>query len=285
MNVGGERYIIRGLGLLKTLDDIGNTVISSSRGTPVYVKDIADLQLGPAVNLAAVVKNGKEAVGGIVMLIKGGNSRDVVNRVKEQMAVINRTLPAGVKAVPFYDRSDLITRALSTITNALIEGSLLVIVVLFIFLGNVRSALVVTLSLPLTMLFSFILMERIGMTANLMSLGGLAIAIGMIVDGSVVIVENIYRHLSEAKGTPHLQVVVESAKEVVRPVFFGILIIIVVFLPLFSLTDVEGKMFKPLAITVTIALITSLLISLTVIPVLSSLILKGGRKRIRSSFP
>jgi len=278
MNIGGERYVIRGLGLLKTLEDIGDIVVASSHGTPVYVKDIADLKLGPAFNLGAVVKDGKEAVAGIVLLIKGGNSREVVKKVKEKMAEINQALPPGVKAKPFYDRSELVNRALSTITNALMEGSLFVILVLFIFLGNVRSALVVTLSLPLTMLFTFIIMERIGLTANLMSLSGLAISIGMIVDGSVVIVENVYRHLSEKKETPRLLTVAESTKEVVRPVFFGILIIIVVFLPLFSLTDVEGKMFKPLAITVTIALITSLLISLMVIPVLSFLILKGGKE-------
>jgi cobalt-zinc-cadmium resistance protein CzcA len=276
MNIGGEQYIIRGLGLLKTLDDIGNIVITSSHGTPVFVKDVAELKLGAAFSQGAVVKNGQDAMAGIILLIKGGNSRDVVGKVKEKMKEIAKTLPEGVKAIPFYDRAELVQRALSTITSALAEGSFFIVVVLFIFLGNVRSALVVTLSLPLTMLFTFIVMRQLGITANLMSLGGLAIAIGMVVDGAVVIVENTYRHLSERKDEPAIHVIAESAQEVMRPVIFGIMIITVVFLPLFTLTDVEGKMFAPLAVTITIALIGSLLVSVLIVPVLSSFILKGG---------
>jgi cobalt-zinc-cadmium resistance protein CzcA len=278
MNIGGEQYIIRGLGLLKTLDDIGNIVVTSSHGTPVYVKDVAELKLGAAFSQGAVVKNGEDAMAGIILLIKGGNSRDVVELVKNKMTEIAKTLPEGVKAVPFYDRAELVQRALSTITSALAEGSLFIVVVLFIFLGNVRSALVVTLSLPLTMLFTFIIMRQLGVTANLMSLGGLTIAIGIVVDGAVVIVENTYRHLCERREEPLIHVVAESAREVMRPVIFGIMIITVVFLPLFTLTDVEGKMFTPLAVTITIALIGSLLVSVLVVPVLSSFILKGGKE-------
>lgn len=278
MNIGGEQYIIRGLGLLNTLDDIGNIVITSSHGTPVYVKDVAELQIGAAFSQGAVVKNGEDAMAGIILLVKGGNSRDVVVKVKEKMKEIAKTLPEGVKAVPFYDRAELVQRALSTITNALAEGSLFIVLVLFVFLGNVRSALVVTLSLPLTMLFTFIVMRRLGITANLMSLGGLTIAIGMVVDGAVVIVENTYRHLCERREEPLIHVIAESAQEVMRPVIFGIMIITVVFLPLFTLTDVEGKMFTPLAVTITIALIGSLLVSVLVVPVLSSFILKSGKE-------
>ncbi len=278
MNIGGEQYIIRGLGLLKTMEDIGNIVITSSHGTPVYVKDVAELKLGAAFSQGAVVKNGEDSLAGIVLLIKGGNSRDVVEKVKDKMKEIAKTLPEGVKAVPFYDRAELVQRAISTITSALAEGSLFIVVVLFIFLGNVRSALVVTLSLPLTMLFTFIVMRQLGITANLMSLGGLTIAIGMVVDGAVVIVENTYRHLCERKDEPTIHVIAESVKEVMRPVIFGIMIIAVVFLPLFTLTGIEGKMFSPLAVTVTIALIGSLLISVLIVPVLSSFILRGGRE-------
>jgi heavy metal efflux system protein len=278
MSIGGEQYIIRGLGLLKNLEDIGNIVIASYHGTPVFVKDVAELELGAAFSMGAVVKNGEDSLAGIVLLIKGGNSREVVDRVKAKMKDVAKALPEGVKAAPFYDRAELVKRALSTITEALAEGSIFIVLVLFVFLGNVRSALVVTLSLPLTMLFTFIVMRQTGITANLMSLGGLAIAIGMVVDGAVVIVENTYRHLSERKDEPAIHVIAESAKEVMRPVIFGIIIIGVVFLPLFTLTDVEGKMFAPLAVTITIALLGSLLISVLVVPVLSSFILKGGNE-------
>ena len=279
MKKGGEQYIIRGLGMLKTIDDIGGIVVASSHGTPVYVRDMAELKIGPpSAPSGAVIKNGNEAVAGIVLLIKGGNSRDVVEKVKEKVKEVNKALPEGVKIAPFYDRAELVKRVLSTLRKALSEGALFVILVLFIFLGNVRSALVVTLSLPLTALFTFIIMRQIGLTANLMSLGGLAIAIGMIVDGAIVIVENIFRHLSERKGENLIHVIAGASKEVLRPVIFGVLIIAIVFLPLFTLTGVEGKMFKPLAVTITIALVCSLIISIFVVPVLSSFIMKPGKE-------
>ncbi len=279
MNIGGERYVIRGLGLLKTLNDIGNIVVTSSRGTPVFVKDIADLKLGPAFSPGAAVRNGEEAVAGIVLLVKGGNSMVVVKKIKDKIKELHKMLPDGVRTVPFYDRAELVKRVLSTITWALAEGSVLVIVVLFIFLGSVRTALVVTFSLPLTVLLTFVIMKQAGLTANLMSLGGLAIAIGMIVDGAVVIVENVYRELSENKEKSRTHIVAEAAKEVVRPVFFGILIITIVFLPLFTLTDVEGKMFIPLALTVVIALVSSLVVSFVFVPVFSLFVLKPGKEQ------
>jgi heavy metal efflux system protein len=278
MNIGGERYVIRGLGLLKTLADIGDIVVTSSRGTPVFVKDIAELRLGPAFTLGAAVKNGEDAVAGITLLLKGGNSMTVVKKIKEKIKDIHKALPEGVRIAPFYDRADLVRKVLSTITTALAEGSILVIIVLFVFLGSVRTALVVTFSLPLTVLLTFIIMRQSGLTANLMSLGGLAIAIGMIVDGAVVIVENVYRQLSERKGESPAHIVAEASKEVVRPVFFGILIITVVFLPLFTLTDVEGKMFIPLALTVVMALVSSLIVSFVFIPVFSLALLKPGKE-------
>ena len=279
MNIGGERYVIRGLGLLKTLEDIGNIVVTSSRGTPVYLKDIAELKLGAAFSPGETVKNGEEGVAGVALLVKGGNSMVVVRKIKEKLKEIQKILPEGVRIVPFYDRADLVKKVLSTITWALAEGSILVIVILFIFLGSVRTALVVTLSLPLTVLLTFIIMKLSGLTANLMSLGGLAIAIGMIVDGAVVIVENVYRQLSERKGESRVHIVAEASKEVVRPVFFGILIITIVFLPLFTLTDVEGKMFVPLALTVVIALVSSLVVSFVFVPVFSLFILKPGQEK------
>ncbi|HEY3278809.1 MAG TPA: CusA/CzcA family heavy metal efflux RND transporter [Syntrophorhabdaceae bacterium] len=279
MNIGGERYVIRGLGLLKNLEDIGNIVVASSRGTPIFLRDIAELKLGPAFSPGAAVKNGEEAAAGIVLLVKGGNSMVVIQKIKEKIRELQKALPENVRLVPFYDRSDLVKKVLSTISRALAEGSILVIIVLFVFLGSVRTALVVTFSLPLTVLLTFIIMRVSGLTANLMSLGGLAIAIGMIVDGAVVIAENVYRQLSERKGESRLHIVAEASKEVIRPVFFGILVITIVFLPLFSLTDVEGKMFIPLALTVVIALVSSLVVSFLFVPVFALLILKPGQEK------
>jgi heavy metal efflux system protein len=278
MNVGSEQYIIRGLGLLKGLDDIGSVVVAAHHGAPVYIRDIADLRIGPAVRQGAAVKNGKEFAAGIVLLTKGGNSRDVVQRVKARVREIASSLPQGVRIVPFYDRAQLVESALGTISRALLEGTLFVVLVLFVFLGNVRSALVVTLALPLTMFMTFIIMRYTGLTANLMSLGGIAIALGMVVDGGVVIVENIYRHLSLRKGDPSLPVVTEAAGEVLRPVFFGVLIIVVSFFPLFTLEGVEAKMFIPLALTKTIASVSSLFISILIVPVLAYFIVRGGKQ-------
>jgi heavy metal efflux system protein len=276
MNIGGEQYIIRGLGLLKGLDDIGSVVVAAHRGTPVFVRDIAELRIGPAIRQGAAVKNGKESAAGIVLLTKGGNSRDVVERVKARVNQIAGSLPEGVRIVPFYDRAQLVEDALGTIARALIEGTIFVILVLFVFLGNVRSALVVTLTLPLTMFTTFIVMRYTGLTANLMSLGGIAIALGMVVDGGVVIVENIYRHLSVRRGEAPLLIVAQASGEVLRPVFFGVLIIVVSFFPLFTLQDVEGKMFIPLALTKTIASVSSLFISILIVPVLAFFIVRAG---------
>ena len=277
---GPEKYIVRGIGLIKTLQDIENIVVKQAHGTPVYVRDVAEVQIGHAVRHGAAVINGKrEVVAGIVLMLRGGNAREVVQAVKNKVDEIHEKnfLPGGLRVVPFYDRLELIVAALRTVYKALLEGIVLVILVLFLFLGNVRSALIVTATLVVAPLATFIVMDQVGLTANLMSLGGLVIAVGMMVDGSVVVVENVYRHLTEQPaGRSKRAIVLQATEEVAQPVLFGILIIILVFLPILSLQGMEGKMFKPLAYTIMIALLVSLLLSLTLSPALCSLALKGG---------
>ncbi|MCS6265885.1 MAG: efflux RND transporter permease subunit [Nitrospira sp.] len=278
-----ERFIVRGVGLIKTLADIEQIVVKEEGGTPVYVRDVAEVRVGHAIRHGAAVINGKhEAVTGIVLMLRGGNAREVVQAVKTKIDDIHqhKLLPGGLRIVPFYDRIELITSALNTVYKALFEGVVLVVVVLFLFLGNVRSALIVTATLILTPLATFIVMDRVGLTANLMSLGGLVIAIGMMVDGSVVVVENVYRHLSEHRdsSTGKTSLILQAAMEVGQPVVFGILIIIIVFFPILSLQGMEGKMFQPLAYTIIIALLISLLLSLTLSPVLCSLVLKDPKE-------
>ena len=276
-----EKYIVRGTGLIRSLEDIERIVVRETGGTPVYVSDVGQVVINHAVRHGATVLNGdREVVSGIVLMLRGGNARDVVQGLKARVEEIHAKglLPNGLRIVPFYDRIELITEALNTVYKSLAEGVVLVVVVLFLFLGNIRSALIVVGTLVLAPLATFIVMGQIGLTANLMSLGGLAIAIGMIVDGSVVVVENVYRHLSHhsAATMPRLQLVTTAVKEVGQPVVFGILIIILVFFPLLSLHGMEGKMFKPLAYTIMIALLVSLLLSLTLSPVLCSLALRQG---------
>lgn len=287
-NVGGgyivrgpEEYLIRGIGLAESLDDLGNIIVADRDGTPVYVRNVSEVGLGPEVRRGAVTMNGKgEVTTGIVLKRIYENTSQVIASVKSKVADINRTLPKGVAVVPFYDQSELVERAVGTVKEALLEGAVLIVVILFLFLGNVRSALIVTTMLPLSLLLAFTLMQVFGFSANLMSLGGLAIAIGMMVDGGVVMVENVYRHLSEAEhlGTneSRVHVILRSAREVGRPIVFAISIIILVFLPLFTLQGVEGKMFRPMAFAISFAMLGSLLFSLTVIPMLCSYFLKGG---------
>lgn len=276
-----EKYVIRGVGLIKTLEDIERIVVKQVRGTPVYVRDVAEVRIGHAVRHGAAVVNGKhEVVTGIVMMLRGGNAREVVQSIKDKVDEIHakHLLPDGLRIVPFYDRIELITAALDTVYKALLEGVVLVVVILFLFLGNVRSALIVTATLIVTPLVTFIIMDQIGLTANLMSLGGLVIAIGMMVDGSVVVVENVYRHLSEQKNDRFnkTEVILHAVTEVGQPVIFGILIIILVFLPILTLQGMEGKMFQPLANTIIIALVVSLVLSLSLSPVLCAMALKRG---------
>jgi len=292
---GSEEYIVRGIGLAENLIDLGNIIVAERSGTPVYVRNVAEIAIGPEVRRGAVTMNGRgEVAAGIVLKRIYENTEEVIGAVKEKVAGVNKSLPAGVQVVPFYDQAGLIERAVATVRDALLEGMVLIVIVLFLFLGNVRSSLIVTAMLPLSLLLAFMLMKYLGFSANLMSLGGLAIAIGMMVDGAVVMVENIYRHLSEqrhasasdaiADEDAHREIrrespmhlILRSAKEVGRPIVFAIVIIIIVFLPLFTLEGVEGKMFKPMAFAISFAMLGSLIFSLTVVPVLCSYFLKGG---------
>ncbi len=276
-----QQYLIRGVGLIRSLDDIGNIVLKEVEGTPVYIRDVAEVTFGHEVRQGAIIKNGDtESVAGIVMMLRGGNARDVVGRIKAKVAEINQNnmLPGGLQIVPFYDRTELVDSALTGVAKVLAEGIILVVIVLFIFLGDVRSSLIVVATLVLTPLVTFIAMNEYGISANLMSLGGLAIAIGLMVDGSVVVVENAFRHLGERKdsGESKFHIMLDAATEVGKPVLYGIGIIILVFLPLLSLQGMEGKMFAPLALTIAIALTISLILSFTLSPVLCSYWLKGG---------
>lgn len=271
-----EQYLIRGEGLVKTLEDIENIVVNTTEeGTPIYVKNIGEVHFAPMIRQGAVTRDGRgEAVTGIVMMLWGENSRAVVNRVKEKIEAIKKTLPEGVTIDTFYDRTDLIRKTIKTVAKNLIEGGLLVILVLFLLLGNFRGGLIVAAAIPLSMLVAFIAMSIGKISGNLMSLG--AIDFGMIVDGSVVMIENVIRVIAEKKNGAKDRVanIREAAFEVGRPIVFAVGIIIIVYLPLMTLTGIEGKMFKPMAFTVVFALAGSLLLSLTLMPVLASLFLK-----------
>jgi len=276
-----EQYLIRGVGLARGVEDIGSIVLKEVAGTPVYVRDVANVTIGHEVRQGALVKNGEtESVGGIVMMMRGGNAKEVVSRVKARVAEINERgmLPGKLQIVPYYDRSELVDSALWTVTKVLLEGVVLVVIVLFLFLGDVRSSVIVLATLVLTPLMTFMVMNQVGLSANLMSLGGLAIAIGLMVDGSVVVVENAFERLGhrDKSGMSKTEILVKAVQEVATPVIVGVGIIILVFLPLMTLTGMEGKMFAPLAFTISIALAISLFLSLTLSPVLSSYLLKGG---------
>ena len=276
-----EQAYVRTLGLIQGIPDIENIVLKAKDGTPIFVKDVAEVKVGHATRQGALTRDGKgEAVAGMTIMLAGENSKIVVDRVKAAIPKIQKSLPRGVKIDTFYDRTALIEACIKTVRDALMQGGIFVIVVLFVFLGNFGASVIVALSLPLTALVTFILMRWQGVTANLMSLGGLAIAIGMIVDASIVVAENIARHLSErrAAGTSRAAIVYESVREVARPIIFAILIIIIVFLPLFALEQMEGKMFKPLAATMCFAMFASLAVSLTIVPVLCSLFVRGKKE-------
>ncbi|MGQ2966101.1 efflux RND transporter permease subunit [Methylophilus sp.] len=286
INVGQEQLLVRGLGLVRSTRDIERIVVAENNGTPVYIENIAKVVAGPGLRVGAVTQDGKEVVMGMVLARLGENAQQVVNAAKQKLALIKATLPAGVTLETVYDRTAIIDKAIHMADRAMIEGALLVIAVLFLLLGEVRAALVVVVAIPLGRLIAFILMQYYGISANLMSLGGLIIGLGMTIDGPLVLVENCYRRLSQFAATTdqpkqgsQMQVVLAAAKEVIHPVAFGVLIITVVFLPIFSLTGLEGKLFKPLAINMTFAMAGSMLLTLTLIPVLASLLLKPGSEK------
>lgn len=279
-----EQYLIRGVGLISTLEDIRNIVLREMDGVPVYVRDVAEVTFGGEVRQGASIKNGyTESVAGIVMMLRGGNAKEIVGRIKEKVAEINERgiLPNGLQIVPFYDRTDLVDGALSTVQSTLIESLILVIVVLSVFLGNVRTSIVVCFTLIITPLITFMVMNYYGMPANLMSLGGLTIALGMMVDPTVVVVENIYQRLGEASGTNQskFDIIVKATAEVGTPVIFGVIVTVLVFLPLMTLEGMEGKTFSPLAVTIAISLFVALFVSVLLSPVLSAYLLQGGSEQ------
>ncbi|MBJ7310041.1 efflux RND transporter permease subunit [Rugamonas sp. CCM 8940] len=273
---GEESLLIRSDGSIHTLDDVRAIAVASRDGVAVTVGQVATVRIGQLTRYGAVTQDGKgEAVEALVLAMRGANAQKVVEQIRARLLEMAPTLPAGTTISPFYDRGNLVERAVSTVTKALGEATLLVVVLLYLFLGNLRSALVVACILPLAALGTFVLMNVFGLSANLMSLGGLAIAIGMLVDAAVVVVENIEAHGTGAQpGMARLHVVYRAVREVAVPVTAGMLVIMIVFLPLLSLQGLEGKLFAPVALTIIFALAASLLLSLTVIPVLASLLLK-----------
>ena len=281
LNEGEESLIVRAEGRFNTLDDVANTVIKAQGGVPIRIADVANVKIGALTRYGAVSHNGKgEAVEGLVLGLRGANARQVVEGVRERLAEIAPTLPKGVKTEVFYDRGSLVDRAIHGVSKALTEAIILVLILLILFLGNLRAALTVALALPMAALVTFMLMRAFDLSANLMSLGGLSIAIGMLVDASVVVVENIAAHLAqhqhegaESDQKTRLEIISLAVQEVGVPVTAGILIIITVFLPLLTLQGLEGKLFSPVALTIVFALAGSLLLSLTAIPVLASLLL------------
>lgn len=274
---GEESLLMRSEGRIKTLDDLRAIVVTERDGVPTRVGDVSDVRIGALTRYGAVTQNGQgEAVEGLVLSLRGANTRQVIAGLEQKLEELKPALPKGVSASVFYNRSDLVGRAVHTVVKALIEAVVLVVILLVLFLGDLRAALTVALSLPLAALWTFILMRQFGLSANLMSLGGLAIAIGLLVDGAVVVVENISTRLADtgaAAKLPRLHVIYRAVKEVAAPVTSGIFIIIIVFLPLLSLEGLESKLFGPVALTIVFALSGSLLMSLTIIPVLASFLL------------
>lgn len=272
---GEEAFLVRSEGSIKTLDDIRAIVLRNAEGRIVRIGDVATVEIDKLTRNGVVTKNGTgEAVAGMVLSLKGANARDVTEQIKEKLSEIK--LPAGASLDVYYDRSNLVNKSIWTVSKALIEAIVLVVILLLLFLGDIRAAITVAIMVPMAVLVTFILIRQFGMSANLMSLGGLTIAIGMLVDSGVVVVENIIAHLGQShnKNLPKLNIIYRATKEVATPVVSGILIIAVVFLPLVTLEGIEGKMFMPVALTIIFALLASLILSMTMIPVLSSYILK-----------
>ncbi len=277
----GQWSVVRGVGLIESVKDVENIVIGASNGTPIYVRNVASVDIGDAFRVGALDRNGKEAVGGVVIARYGVNTLDVIEKVKAKIASLEAGLPAGVKIVPFYDRTELIHRATGTLKRALIEELILVTLAHIIFLFHFRSILIVTIPLPLAVLMSFLFMYYMGISSNLMSLAGIAIAIGVLVDAGIVVTENAFRYIEKENIDPRdrkriWQTVLESTRLVGRPIFYSMAIIILAFVPVFALTGREGKLFHPLAFTKTFAMVGASVIAITLVPVLCSLLL-GGR--------
>ncbi|MBK6795430.1 MAG: efflux RND transporter permease subunit [Acidobacteria bacterium] len=280
IEANGTWTVVRGIGLIESPDDIANIVIRTRQGTPLFIKNVATVKIGGAFRQGALDKNGTETVGGVVVARYGVDTLDVINAVKHKIDELKTGLPEGVRIVPFYDRTELINRATGTLKKALIEEILLVTLAHIIFLFHFRSILIVTLPLPLAVLISFLLMHYFGISSNLMSLSGIAIAIGVLVDAGIVVTENCFRQLEKRGVDPKdrrlvWETVMDATKLVGRPVFFSMTIIILAFIPVFALTGQEGKLFHPLAFTKTFAMAGSTLIAVTLVPVLCTLLLGG----------
>jgi Cu(I)/Ag(I) efflux system membrane protein CusA/SilA len=277
IEMGGREYMIRGLGYLRTVDDIGNVAVGSTmNGTPIRVSDVATVQIGPAPRRGAADLNGRgEVVAGIVIMRFGSDALKTIEAIKARVAEVQQSLPAGVRLVPVYDRSDLIHRAIGNLRRTLLEESLIVAAISLLFLLHLRSALVAIATLPIGILFSFLVMRWIDVNANIMSLGGIAIAIGAMVDAAIVMIENMHKHLERGGDRPRWEIVLEATKQVAPPLFFSLLIIAVSFLPVFSLEQQEGRLFKPLAFTKTFAMVGAAVLSITLVPVLMGYLVRG----------
>jgi len=280
--LGAEEHLVRGVGLLESLEHIRDIQVKAEDGVPIRIRDVAEVVYGNEIRRGVVTRNGdREVVSGMVLKLFGENTSEVISRLHEKIEKVKDGLPDGVELVPYYEQAELVHRATWTVKKALLEGGLLVVVVLSLFLGNLRSAVIVALSLPICALVAVLCMGAQDLSANLMSLGGIAIAIGMLGDGAIIMVENVFRHLGEGArdGETREAVVYRAAREVSRPIVFSIAIIVLVFLPLFTLEGVEGKMFSPMAFTIAFALFGSLLFGIIVAPVFSLFLLRPSAHR------
>jgi copper/silver efflux system protein len=278
-------YAVRGIGLIQSTKDIEDIVLSSVNAVPVYVHNVASVQLGPEFRRGVLDKAGRDAVGGVVIIRYGANSREVIDAVKSKIRTMEPGLPKGIRILPFYDRSSLINHAVETLRSALLEEIVLVTLAHVLFLWHFRSILIVTIPLPLAVLTSFLFMHYFGVSSNIMSLGGIAIAIGVLVDAGIVMTENVIRHAeqySEAHGEYRSkidEITLNAARLVGRPIFFSMTIIILAFIPVFALTGMEGKLFHPLAFTKTFAMAGSTIIAVTLVPVLCVFLIRGRLHR------
>ena len=282
--VGSTEYYVRGRGYIKNIADIEDIPLKVVNGTPVYVKNVGTVHLGPDLRRGVAELDGKgEVVGGIVVMRYGENALTVIDGIKKKLKEIKPSLPPGVKIVPTYDRSQLINNSIATLREKLIEESIVVALVCLIFLWHIRSALVAIITLPIAIILSFIPMFGLHLTSNIMSLGGIAIAIGAMVDSAIIMVENAHKfleHFREEKGreptnAERIEVIIAAAKSVGRPLFFALLVITVSFIPVFSLEAQEGRLFKPLAFTKTFAMFFAALLGVTLVPVLMTLLIRG----------
>ena len=271
---GGVEFIVRGLGFIKSIEDIENIVIGSHQGFPVYVSNVARVTMGPEFRRGALDKEGAEVTGGVVLMRYGENPVRVIERIKAKIEEITPGLPSGIQVVPFLDRTELITRATGNLKMTLLEEIVIAVIVILLFLGHLRSSLIVSLILPVGVLISFLIMYYLKIPSNIMSLGGIAISIGVMVDAGIVMTENLSRHLASSREN-RLKTLISAASEVGPAIFFAILIIVVAFIPVFSLQGQSGKLFSPLAFTKTFAMFGSAVLAITFIPVLSALLLRG----------